>query len=106
MKSVAEVAFGRSVTEPGFNRIADFPNVPGVNDAGGVARVGEGNVAAGNGLQMTEAGVQFPAFDLLKQADNGDVLVVVGRSIPAKETIGVEAQPRPAEMLAQKQFRL
>src|SRR6266446_2817740 len=106
MKSVADVELGSHVTESGFNRITDFPQAPGINDAAGVARVGEGNVTAGNSLEMTVPRVQFPAFDLLEQTDDGDVLVVVCRAIPAKETIGIEAQPRPAEVLAQQQFRL
>ena len=101
MKSVADVTLGRGITEPGFNRITDFPNVPGVNNAAGIFWVCEGNVTAGNSMEMTVPGVQFPAFDLLEQTDDGDVLVVVCRAIPAKEPIAIDAQPGRAKMLAQ-----
>src|SRR5436305_9971327 len=105
MKSVANMVLGSGITEPGFDRITDFPHIPGINNSAGVGRVGKGNVATGYGLQMPIANVQFPTFDLLEKADRSDVLVVVGGSIPAKERVAIDAQARPTEMFAKKHFR-
>ena len=57
-------------------------------------------------MQVPVAYVQLPPFDLLKEPDGGDVLVVPGGTIPAVQGVPVNPQSRPAKMLAQEEFRL
>src|SRR5262249_3394084 len=76
IKRPSPVALGRCVTETVFDRVANLTQISGIDDR---VIVIEHDVAAGDGLQMAIANIQFPSLELLKQTDAGDVLVVMCR---------------------------
>src|SRR5258706_2898643 len=101
MEPVTDATLG-GVAETGFNGIVVFPDRPGIIN--GVIGV-QDNVAAGNALEVPVTDVQLTAFDLLKEADDGDVLVVGSGAIPTEQRVSIHTEPRGTEVLSQKEFR-
>src|SRR6266496_3272143 len=83
---VPDAALGGRVTEPRLDRIVDLPHVSRIINA--LIRI-EHNIAAGNRLQMTVTDIQFPALNLLEEANRGHVLVVAGRSVPTVKAVEI-----------------
>src|ERR1039458_946737 len=106
MEPVLPMAFGGCVAKAGLDRFRDLPDIPRVNDAAQVASGGEVYITARGGLQMLVADVQLPALVFLKQSHGDDVVVVLGRHVPAIQRVTVSPQSRPAEVFAHQQFRL
>src|ERR1043166_4640443 len=92
------------ITEARLNNVANFPGVARIDDGGEVLRIRDNNLLAGCALEALLANINFPSFDLLKEANGGDIQIVGGSHIPSIQDVTIGAQPRPAEVLARDEL--
>src|SRR5215475_5999221 len=89
------------VTEPKLNSVVVLAWIAWVDNIEAAVRGRihrEDNIRTGQRLEMLVSHINFPAFDLLKDADGNHVLIIAGSSVPAVKGVSVKAETWPPEM--------
>src|SRR6266576_1480983 len=89
METVTDVPLRSRVAEAGLKGIAVFPHGARIIDRRQHSWGREADIVAGDGLQMSVAGIDFPSLDFLEETDRPDELVVPRRLHPAEKQVGI-----------------
>ena len=109
VKRILDVPFRSYVIETGFDGVVDLAHFgKGIwVGAGGRECVGRWVIQqfrSANRLKAAIADINFPAFDLLKNSERGDDLIVGRRAVPSVKRVAICAESRPAKMFLGEKF--